>query len=81
MLFRSCPLLGLYGADDPLVPLDDRVALETILRREGKPFSLHVFGGAAHAFANHERPDAWRPEAAAVAWGLVRGFLDRHLRA
>jgi len=75
------PLLGLYGADDPLVPPEDRSELEAILRREGKAFALHVFGGAAHAFANEERPAAWRPEAAAVAWELVRLFLGRRLGA
>ncbi len=77
----GCPLLGLYGADDRLVPVEDRVALETILRREGKSFALHVFGGAGHAFANEGRPDAFRPEATDVAWALVRDFLDRRLRA
>lgn len=76
----ACPLLGLYGADDPLVPREDRGELEAILRRHGKSFALHVFGGAGHAFANEERPQAFRPDAAAVAWGLVRDFLDRHLR-
>lgn len=77
----GCPLLGLYGADDPLVPPEDRSELESTLRREGKEFALHVFGGAAHAFANEERPAAWRPEAAAVAWELVRLFLGRRLQA
>ncbi|MFM7140751.1 MAG: dienelactone hydrolase family protein [Alphaproteobacteria bacterium] len=76
----SCPLLGLFGADDPLVPQEDRAALEAVLRLEGKAFSLHVFGGAGHAFANEERADAFRPETATVAWGLARDFLGRHLR-
>ena len=75
----ACPLLGLYGADDPLVPVEDRAALEAVLRRGKQPFGLHVFGGAAHAFANDARPEAFRPESAAVAWQLVEAFLARHL--
>ncbi|HZR82609.1 MAG TPA: dienelactone hydrolase family protein [Candidatus Binatia bacterium] len=75
-----CPLLGLYGADDVLIPARDRVALEEILVREKKEWSLHVFGGAGHAFANDTRAD-YRPETAEVAWGLASGFLRRMLAA
>ena len=42
-------------------------------------FSLHVFGGAGHAFLNDTRPDAFRPEAAAVAWRLAVEFLVARL--
>jgi carboxymethylenebutenolidase len=76
----ACPLLGLYGSDDPLIPAEDRLALESILRRERKEFSLHVFGGAGHAFLNDTRPADHRPEAAAVAWDLATAFLLRHAR-
>ena len=70
----------LYGADDALIPARDRVALEEILVREKKDWSLHVFGGAGHAFANDTRAD-YRSETAEVAWDRASGFLRRTLAA
>ena len=75
----ACPLLGLYGADDDLIPAADRVALEQTLARNRKTFSLHVFGGAGHAFLNDARPEAFRPEAAATAWRLAVELLRARL--
>jgi carboxymethylenebutenolidase len=77
----GCPLLGLFGADDALITRDDRSELESILTRERKEFSLHVFGGAGHAFLNDSRPDAYRPAAAAIAWKLSSEFLNDKLCA
>lgn len=71
----ACPFLGLYGADDPLVPPADRAELEAILSRDRRSFELHVFGGAGHAFANDARPADHRPRAAAVAWSLAIEFF------
>lgn len=75
----ACPLLGLYGADDDLIPAADRLALERTLTSARAEFSLHVFGGAGHAFLNDTRPDAFRPETAAIAWRLATDFLAAKL--
>jgi carboxymethylenebutenolidase len=74
-----CPLLGLFGADDPLIPADDLSAFRGALTSAGKSFELHVFAGAGHAFMNDRRPDAYRPQVAAEAWQLAIAFLRRHL--
>jgi carboxymethylenebutenolidase len=71
----TCPLLGMYGADDPLIPASDRLELESTLARARKDFSLHVFGGAGHAFLNEARISDYRPKAAAIAWRLTDEFL------
>lgn len=74
-----CPLLGLFGADDPLIPASDVAALRAGLERSGQPFDLRTFAGAGHAFVNDRRPDAYRPEAAREAFQLATEFLQRSL--
>lgn len=75
----GCPLLALFGAADPLIPLADVRELERILREAGKDFEIEVYPGAGHAFLNDTRPDAYRPEAAARAWRRAIDFLRRRL--
>jgi len=75
----GCPWLGLYGEDDPLVPAADLAALRAILEREGKTFEILTYPGAGHAFYNDTRPEAYRPAAAADAFGRAVAFLRRHL--
>jgi carboxymethylenebutenolidase len=74
-----CPLLGLYGADDPLIPPDDLRTFEEALRQAGKTFALRVWAGAGHAFLNDRRPDAYRPQAAEEAFREAVAFLNRSL--
>jgi carboxymethylenebutenolidase len=75
----ACPYLGLFGAEDPLIPRADIEELRTILAREGKVFEIEIYPGAGHAFFNDTRPDAYRPAVAAVAWLRAVAFLRRHL--
>ena len=75
----GCPYLGLFGADDAIIPLADVEALRSTLTRARKNFELHVYPGAGHAFFNDTRPDAYRPEVAATAWRRALVFLRDHL--
>ena len=75
----SCPYLGLFGAEDPLIPLADVRELEATLDRHGKAFSIHVYPGAGHAFCNDERPEAHRPEAANDALVRATDHFRRYL--
>lgn len=76
-----CPYLGLFGADDALIPAADISELAETLRRHGKTFEIKTFAGAGHAFCNDRRPDVYRPEAAADAFARATAFLHTHLRA
>lgn len=71
----ACPYLGLFGAEDPLIPLADVEELRASLRAAGKEFEIEVFAGAGHAFLNDTRPEAYRPEAAARAFERAIRFL------
>lgn len=74
-----CPYLGLFGAEDALIPLADVAELRTILERTPAAHTIHIYPGAGHAFFNDTRPDAFRPAAAADAWPRAVGFLRQHL--
>ncbi|HVN84936.1 MAG TPA: dienelactone hydrolase family protein [Candidatus Binatia bacterium] len=76
----GCPYLGLFGADDALIPQTDVEELRETLAREHKVFEIKVYAGAGHAFFNDTRGDAFRPEAAADAWPRSIAFLRQHLR-
>ena len=75
----SCPLLGLYGADDALIPLEQVEAFRVKLSATGRSCEVRVYDGAGHAFMNDTQPDRHRPEAAADAWERMVAFLKRHL--
>ncbi len=77
----GCPYLGLFGADDQLIPSADVEALRATLTRTGKTFEIVSYPGAGHAFFNDGRPDAYRPEAAADSWRRAIAFLRAHVAA
>ena len=77
----SCPLLGLYGAEDALIPNADVEELKRRLAQTKHAHEVHSYPGAGHAFLNDTRPDAYRPDAARDAWSRLVPFLQHQLRA
>jgi len=75
----GCPLLGLYGEADALIPLRDIEAFRRAAEAARQPVEIVTYPGAGHAFFNDGRPDAYRPEAAADAWTRAVSFFARHL--
>jgi carboxymethylenebutenolidase len=75
----SCPMLGLFGAEDTNPsPADvDRIAAE--LARHGKTYEFHVYPGAGHAFLNFTNAARYREAQAREAWAKALAFLDRNL--
>ncbi|HUY65671.1 MAG TPA: dienelactone hydrolase family protein [Acidimicrobiales bacterium] len=74
----SCPLLGLFGADDQYPSPEEVDVLEQALVEAGKEFEFHRYEGAGHAFFNTDRT-SYRPEAAAEGWQRIWEFFDRFL--
>lgn len=74
----SCPLLGLFGADDTYPSPDEVAELDAALVAAGKEHEFHSFDGAGHAFFAVDRP-AYRPEAARDGWVQIFDFLRRQL--
>jgi carboxymethylenebutenolidase len=74
----SCPLLGLFGADDKHPSPDQVAELEKELAAVGKTFEFHTYEGAGHAFFDVNRP-VFRPEAARDGWQKIMDFYGRYL--
>ncbi len=74
----SCPLLGLFGADDQYPSPEEVAELEAALTVAGKEFDFHSYEGAGHAFFATDRP-SYRPEAANDGWGRIWEFFGRNL--
>lgn len=76
----KAPLLGLFGAADQGIPLESVKAFESALKSLGKPAEIHVYAGAAHAFANPSGGN-YKADAAQDAWKRSVDFLATHLKA
>jgi carboxymethylenebutenolidase len=76
----SCPLLGLFGAEDTHPSPAETAQLERELARHGKTFQFHTYQGAGHGFFAADRP-SYRPEAAADGWDRIWDWFGRHLAA
>ncbi|MTD55227.1 dienelactone hydrolase family protein [Amycolatopsis pithecellobii] len=74
----SCPLLGLFGADDQFPAPDETAKLAAELDRLGKDYEFHTYDGAGHAFFAVDRP-SYRPEAAVQGWQRVFDFFGKNL--
>lgn len=71
------PLLAIYAELDR--GLTGRVpALLTSLNEKQKPYELHIYQNANHAFHNDTGP-RYEPTAACDAWSKTLTFLSRHL--
>jgi carboxymethylenebutenolidase len=74
----KCPVLGLFGNDDPNPSRDHVDRLENALKQAGKTYEFHRYDNAGHAFFNTSRV-AFRPEQAADGWAKVMAFFHKHL--
>jgi carboxymethylenebutenolidase len=74
----SCPLLGLFGADDQHPSPEQVAELEKALQEAGKTYEFHSYEGAGHAFFSVNRP-AYRPEAAMDGWQKIFDFFGQYL--
>ncbi len=74
----SCPLLGLFGAEDQYPSPEEVAELGEALEKAGKTFEFHSYEGAGHAFFATNRP-SYRPEAANEGWERIWDFFDRTL--
>ncbi len=77
---RLCmPLLASFGCEDGFVPESDVDLLEAGLAQSGSSYRVDRYAGAGHAFLNETRPEAYRPELAALALARSVDFLHAKL--
>jgi carboxymethylenebutenolidase len=75
----SCPILGLFGAEDKNPSTDEVAQIDAELTRLGKEHEFHTFENAGHGFFAVDRP-MYRVDAAVQGWRLILDFYGRHLR-
>ncbi|TMG02530.1 MAG: dienelactone hydrolase family protein [Chloroflexi bacterium] len=75
----DCPVLGLFGEEDPNPSPADVAKLDAELTNLSKTHEFHSYKGAGHAFMNEGRP-SYRLEAAEDAWMKCVAWFDEHLR-
>jgi carboxymethylenebutenolidase len=76
----SCPILGLFGAEDKNPSPEEVTELDSRLTALGKDHEFHTFDGAGHAFFSVDRP-SYRVDAANAGWALIWKFFGRLLAA
>jgi dienelactone hydrolase len=71
-------VLACIGADDPMIPPEQRAAFETEMRDAKADWQLHVYGNTVHGFTFAEahrrnKPEAIRysPEADTASWAAM----------
>ncbi len=74
----SCPLLGLFGADDQFPTPAETAEVSRTLDNFAKPHEFHTFTGAGHAFFSVDRA-SYRVDAAVEGWDKVWAFFGEHL--
>lgn len=73
------PILGLFGSEDSVVPIDTVREFGQTLTELEKPHAIEIYTGAGHAFANPSG-EHYERDTAARAWARTMRFLNRHLR-
>jgi carboxymethylenebutenolidase len=53
--------------------------LESQIRAAGKDVTFHIYPGTKHWFFEKDRPDAYNPEAAQLAWKRTVAFFHKNL--
>jgi carboxymethylenebutenolidase len=76
----SCPLLGLFGAEDAYPSPEHVGLLEEALKANGKTYEFHSYPDAGHAFFSVNRP-SYRVEAANDGWQRIFAFYGKYLSA
>lgn len=73
----ECPLLAVFGAEDPATPSEDVEALGTQLDAFAKSFSIEVVPDVGRGFLDQR--DEHEAEAAKRVWTRVHAFLAENL--
>lgn len=76
-------VLVCMGADDPVIPAEQRAAFEQEMRTGGVDWQMHLYGGVVHSFTNPDaavigQPQVARYDAAADArsWASMMALFD-----
>lgn len=72
--------LGHFAEKDDWEPLQEVRATESALKKAGREVTFYFYPGTGHWFSEDDRPDAYRPQAAELAWTRTLEFLNAQLK-
>ena len=73
----KAPVLGLYGAEDTGIKVDQVKDMEAKLKAAGKTAEFHIYDGAPHGFHADYRP-SYRDQQAKQAWGELQSWFKKY---
>jgi carboxymethylenebutenolidase len=71
------PVLGLYGGDDPGIPIAQIDAMRAALKAADKPSEIIVYPDTPHGFNADYRP-SYRPQQAKDGWKRMLAWFKQH---
>jgi carboxymethylenebutenolidase len=71
------PVLGLYGAEDQGIPVDQVKQMEAALKTAGKTAEFKIYPGAPHGFHADYRP-SYRQDAAEDGWKQMTAWFKKY---
>jgi carboxymethylenebutenolidase len=72
------PLLGLYGAKDAGIPVDQVEKFFAALKAQGTPSELVIYQDAGHGFHADFRPDNYRKADAEDGWSKMLAWFKKY---
>jgi carboxymethylenebutenolidase len=75
----GCPVMGLFGQDDPNPSPADVAKIDAELTKHGIEHEFHSYTGAGHGFMAEGRPN-YRDKAARDAWQKCDGWFEKYLK-
>ena len=76
----NASVLGIFGAQDRGIPVDDIKKFEQALKQQGNKVEIVIYPDAGHAFENPNNQAGYRAEDAADAWKHTTSFLAATLK-
>ncbi len=71
--------LGHFAETDPYITREGIEELEQGLKAFNRPTAFYTYPGTGHWFMEADRPDAYKEQAAELAWERTIAFLHEHL--
>jgi dienelactone hydrolase len=76
-------VLVCIGADDPVIPIEQRIDFENEMRNGGVDWQMNLYGGVVHSFTNPAADKSGRThvsrynaQAASRSWAAMRAFFE-----
>ncbi len=77
--YSKAAFLGHFAETDPYETASGIAEMEQKLKGANRPTTFYTYPGTGHWFFENDRPDAYNPGAAQLAWERTVEFLHRNL--